>query len=66
MRTKIPSDVGTYLNICQISADINQILEQYNTHWMPEKMKKHFIKMMKDANKLGLMAEKLAKVEWVE
>lgn len=63
-KTIITGDQGTFLNIGFIACTVREILEQYNTSWMPADIKKVYKRMIEDSNKLEVLAERKSKVEY--
>ena len=63
-RTRIPKDTLTYLNLVNIGICIDEILGQYSLGWMPVEIDKVYRRMKKDAERLTILAEKAANVEY--
>ena len=63
-KVKIPNDTRTYIHIMNLGMDLGETLDQYNTTWMPAKLKKQYTHIQAELNKLVILAEKLSAIEY--
>lgn len=64
MKTPISNDTLTYISIGNTADQIRAMLEVRHTSWMPAKLRTVYERMIKDANKLEILAEKHANIEY--
>lgn len=62
--TFIPNETLTYISIGNTADQIRAMLEVRLTSWMPDKMRTVYVRMIKDANKLEILADKFANIEY--
>jgi hypothetical protein len=63
-KTSIPNATLTFISIGNTADQVRAMLEVRLTRWMPDDMRKVYERMIRDANKLEIMAEKHANIKY--